>query len=92
MLLLTLFWFVGNDFQIANPQRCMLRFTSQLLLFVVVKGLKMSDSKGDYKTRSPKYYEKFDTTIYLHITREKETTYLKRPSKNGRHNSNEFTL
>lgn len=90
MLQFTLFWSVGNDFQIANPLRCMLYFTSQPLLFVVMKGLKMSDNKGDYKTRSPKCHEKFDTTINSHI--KKTHNYLKRPYKNGGQNSKDFTL
>lgn len=38
----------------------------------------MSDSKGDYETRSPKCHEKFDTTIYLHI---KKKSLLRGPIK-----------
>lgn len=71
MLLLPLFWSVGSNFQIANPLRCMLCFTGQPLLFVAMKGLEMSVSKGDYKNSLPKCHEESGTTSYFHVMKKK---------------------
>lgn len=49
----------------------MLCFTGQLLLFVVMKGLKMSNSKGDYKNSSPECHKELGTTFYFHLTKKK---------------------
>lgn len=89
MLLLSLFWSVSNDFQTVNPLRCVLCFTGQPLLFVAMKGLKISDSKGDYKNSSQKCHEESGATFYFHVTKNQD---LKRLFKNSGHSSKDSTL
>jgi len=67
----------------------MLCFTGQPLLFVAMKRVKMSDSKGNYKNISPKCHREWGTTFYFHVMKKKD---LERPFKNSGHNSKDFNV
>lgn len=50
----------------------------------------MSDSTGNYKNSSPKYYEESGMTFYSMLHRKRKG--LKGSFKNSEHNSKDFTL